>query len=47
MDKSCFNCLLFSSCSKRKMYSRTEEFDGMDELFITEFGKNCVDFIEK
>lgn len=46
MAKSCFKCLNFSHC-KILRECRTEEVDSMDELFITEYGKYCVDFIEK
>lgn len=46
MAHSCFNCIRFTSCPILKK-SREGEYDGLDDLFINEYGKYCVDFIEK
>ena len=46
MKRSCFNCLHYSSCPIIKG-ANTEDYDGMYEVFITEFSKHCVDFKEK
>jgi len=46
MAKSCFNCIRFPNCPILKK-SREGEYDELDEIFIYEYGKYCVDFIEK
>ena len=45
-NKNCFNCLRFPGCPILKG-ANEEAYDGMYELFVIEYGKNCIDFIAK
>jgi hypothetical protein len=46
MSRSCFNCIRFPGCPILKS-ANEEAYDDMYELFILEYGRHCVDFIEK
>lgn len=45
MSRSCFNCANFTKCPILKAANQ-EDYDGMYEVFVLEYGRNCVDFIE-
>ncbi len=46
MSRSCFNCYRFPNCPILRGADE-EAYDGMYELFVLEYGRHCIDFIEK
>jgi hypothetical protein len=45
MSKSCFNCANFSGCPILRKANQ-EDYDSMYEVFVNEYGKYCIDYLE-